>query len=53
MLWSVRGCFGCCLCQKRLRLSWKLDECKPLLVFGDVVLFQRFPAGVSVVSDVG
>jgi len=25
-----RGCLGCILCQKRLRLSWKVDECKPL-----------------------
>ena len=23
-------CVGCILCQKRLRLSWKVDECKPL-----------------------
>jgi len=27
-----RGCLGCILCQKRLMLSWKLDECKPLHV---------------------
>jgi hypothetical protein len=25
-----RGCSGCILCQKRLRLSWKVDERKPL-----------------------
>ena len=24
------GCSGCTLCQERLRLSWKVDECKPL-----------------------
>jgi Leucine-rich repeat (LRR) protein len=24
-------CVGCILCQKRLRLSCKVDECKPLL----------------------
>jgi len=24
----MRGCLGCLLCQKRLRLSWKVDECK-------------------------
>jgi len=27
---GIRGCAGCMLCQKRLRLSWKVDECKPL-----------------------
>ena len=27
---AVRGCWGRILCQKRLRLSWKVDECKPL-----------------------
>ena len=26
-----RGCSGCILCQKRLRLRWKVDECKPLV----------------------
>ena len=26
----VTGCVGCILCQKRLRLSSKVDECKPL-----------------------
>jgi hypothetical protein len=25
------GCLGCILHQKRLRLRWKVDECKPLL----------------------
>jgi len=25
------GCLGCIWCQKRLRLSWKVDECKPML----------------------
>jgi hypothetical protein len=24
------GCVGCVLCQKRLRLSSRVDECKPL-----------------------
>ena len=29
--WAViRGWFGCILCQKRLRLSCKVDECEPL-----------------------
>ena len=28
---GYEGCLGCILCQKRLRLSWKLDECKPLV----------------------
>jgi hypothetical protein len=27
---GIRGCLWCILCQKRLRLSWKLDGCKPL-----------------------
>jgi hypothetical protein len=26
----VKGCIGCTLCQKRLRLSWKVDTCKTL-----------------------
>jgi len=30
MLGDVRGILGCILCQKRLRLSGKVDECKPL-----------------------
>jgi len=25
-----QGCLGCILFQERLRLSWKVDECKPL-----------------------
>ena len=25
-----RGCLGCILCQKRLRLSRKVEECEPL-----------------------
>ena len=29
---GVGGCKGCILCQTRLRLSWKVDECKPLYV---------------------
>jgi len=29
---GVRGCLRCILCQKRLRLSRKVDECRPLLV---------------------
>ena len=28
--WHVKGCFGCILCQKRLRWGKKGDECKPL-----------------------
>jgi hypothetical protein len=28
---SVRGYFGCVLCQKLLKLSLKVDECQPLL----------------------
>ena len=27
---GVTGYSGCLLCQKRLRFSWKVDECKPL-----------------------
>jgi len=27
---GIKGCPGCILCQKRLRLSSKQDECKPL-----------------------
>ena len=34
-----RGCLLCILCQKRLRLSLKVDECKPLK-FG--VIFNVF-----------
>jgi len=30
VLWGNRGCLGCILCLKRLRLSWKLDERKSL-----------------------
>ena len=30
MLGGVGGCLGCVLCQKRLSLSWEVDECKPL-----------------------
>jgi hypothetical protein len=33
---GMRGDVGCILCQKRLRLSRKVDECKPL-----------FPGGVG------
>ena len=29
---GIRGYSGCILCQKRLRLSVKVDECKPLAV---------------------
>jgi hypothetical protein len=32
LLRAVRGWLECNLCQKRLRLSWKVDECKPLRV---------------------
>jgi len=28
----MRGCLGCILCQKRLRLSSEVDECMPLPV---------------------
>jgi len=24
------GCVGCFVCQTRLKLSWKVNECKPL-----------------------
>jgi len=27
---DIRGCLGCALCQKGLRLNHKVDECKPL-----------------------
>ena len=32
VLGGIRGCSGCYLCQKRLNVSWKMDECKPLKV---------------------
>ena len=28
--WGIRGCLGCFLCEKRLRLSYEVDESKPL-----------------------
>jgi hypothetical protein len=34
VLGGIRGCLGCVLCQKWLRLSIKVDECKPLLAAG-------------------
>jgi len=30
VLGGIRGCLGCIWCQKRLRLSSEVDECKPL-----------------------
>jgi hypothetical protein len=27
---DIRVCLGCILCQKRLRSSWTVEECKPL-----------------------
>ena len=33
MLGGIWGCLGCILCQKWLRLSWKVEECKPLPLF--------------------
>jgi len=30
VLGGIKGCLGCILCQKRLRLSRKVDDCKPL-----------------------
>jgi hypothetical protein len=27
---GMRGCLSCTSCQKRLSLSWNVDECKPL-----------------------
>ena len=30
MSWGISTCLGCILCQERLRLSSKVDECKPL-----------------------
>ena len=27
---DTTGCLGCVFCQKRLKLSWTADECKPL-----------------------
>jgi hypothetical protein len=29
VLWVIMGCLGCILCEKRLRLSWKVDESSP------------------------
>jgi hypothetical protein len=33
VLGGIWGCLGCILCQKWLRLSWKVEECKPLPLF--------------------
>ena len=33
---GIRECLGCILCQKRLRLSWKVDECEPLVHGSDM-----------------
>jgi len=30
VLGGIRGCLGCILCHKRLRLSLEVDRCKPL-----------------------
>jgi len=32
------------LCQKRLRLSWKIEECKPLPGGGPVIALEFLPA---------
>ena len=39
----LRGIYGCILCQKWLRLSWKVDECKPL-----PLALEHLPVGVGV-----
>jgi len=49
VLVSLRGCLGCVLCQKRLRLSWKLDECKPL---PECLLLQKERHVVAAVQEV-
>ena len=38
---GITGCLrvGCILCQKRLRLSWKVDECKPLVAGGAAIVW--------------
>ena len=36
----MRGVLECNLCQERLRLSWKVDECKPLDRGGTKEAFQ-------------
>jgi hypothetical protein len=41
--WGIRGCLGCFLCEKRLRLSSEVDECKSLLTGG----FDVGPSGFA------
>jgi len=43
VLSGIRGCTGCIWCQKRLKLSCKVDECKPLVT--GLPSLQLFPRG--------
>jgi len=43
------GVYGVFLCQKRLRLSWKVDECEPLVV--GAVANAAIIGGVMVIVD--
>ena len=40
---GIKKCVGCDFCKKRLRLSWKVDECKPLPVVAAAAAVS-FPA---------
>ena len=42
---GIRGCPEYFLCQKRLMLSWEVDESKPLVNGGDTVISIRQRAG--------
>jgi hypothetical protein len=41
------GCLGCVLCQKRLRLSFKVDECKPLAPGALHAMFPTLPRAAT------
>jgi hypothetical protein len=44
------GCLECIVCQKRLRLSLKVDECTPLLVgLSGLSLIDHPPPGINLV----
>jgi len=50
VLGDVRGRLGCILCQKRLKLSWKVEECKPLPATSPsapFVLYGRTPCAAA------
>ena len=53
MLEGIRGYLGCILCQIRLRLSWKVDECKPLSTGGRACFSSGSPFPDAVVDGRG